>query len=49
MNRFYLGDWMDSGIKFVDELPDEYIKKNNNLTMVKTNLNLIKMLNTRQK
>ena len=31
MNRFYLGDWMDSmASRFVDELPDEYIKKNNN-------------------
>ncbi|MDA9682257.1 UvrD-helicase domain-containing protein [Candidatus Pelagibacter sp.] len=31
MNRFYQGDWMDSiASRFVDELPDEYIKKNNN-------------------
>ncbi len=30
MNRFYLGDWMDSiASRFVDELPDEFIKKNN--------------------
>ena len=30
MNRFYQGDWMDSiASRFVDELPDEYIKKNN--------------------
>ncbi len=29
MNRFYQGDWMDSiASRFVDELPDEYIKKN---------------------
>ena len=31
MNRFYLGDWVDStASRFVDELPDEFIKKNNN-------------------
>ena len=31
MNRFYQGDWMDSmASRFVDELPDEFIKKNNN-------------------
>jgi len=31
MNRFYQGDWIDSmASRFVDELPDEYIKKNNN-------------------
>ena len=31
MNRFYQGDWMDSiASRFVDELPDKYIKKNNN-------------------
>ena len=31
MNRFYQGDWVDSmASRFVDELPDEYIKKNNN-------------------
>ena len=31
MNRFYQGDWMDSmASRFVDELPDEYINKNNN-------------------
>ena len=30
MNRFYQGDWMDSmASRFVDELPEEYIKKNN--------------------
>ena len=31
MNRFYQGDWIDSmASRFVDELPDEHIKKNNN-------------------
>ena len=31
MNRFYQGDWIDSmASRFVDELPDEYIKKSNN-------------------
>ena len=31
MNRFYQGDWIDSmASRFVDELPDEYLKKNNN-------------------
>ena len=31
LNRFYQGDWMDSiASRFVDELPDEFIKKNNN-------------------
>ena len=31
MNRFYQGDWIDSmASRFVDELPDEYIRKNNN-------------------
>ena len=31
MNRFYQGDWIDSmASRFVDELPDDYIKKNNN-------------------
>ena len=31
MNRFYQGDWMDCmASRFVDELPDEFIKKNNN-------------------
>ena len=31
LNRFYQGDWIDSmASRFVDELPDEYIKKNNN-------------------
>ena len=30
MNRFYQGDWMDSiASRFVDELPDEFIKKSN--------------------
>ena len=33
MNRFYQGDWMDSiASRFVDELPDEFVKKNNNFT-----------------
>ncbi len=33
MNRFYQGDWIDSmASRFVDELPDEYIKKNNNFS-----------------
>ena len=31
MNRFYQGDWMDSiASRFINELPDEFIKKNNN-------------------
>ena len=31
MNRFYQGDWIDSmASRFVDELPEKYIKKNNN-------------------
>ena len=31
MNRFYQGDWIDSmASRFVDELPDEFIKKSNN-------------------
>ena len=31
MNRFYQGDWIDSmASRFVDELPEEYIKKKNN-------------------
>ena len=31
MNRFYQGDWIDSmSSRFVDELPDKYVKKNNN-------------------
>ena len=31
MNRFYQGDWIDSmASRFVDELQDEYLKKNNN-------------------
>ena len=30
MNRFYQGDWIDSiASRFVDELPDKFIKKNN--------------------
>ena len=30
MNRYYQGDWIDSmASRFVEELPDEYIKKNN--------------------
>ena len=33
MNRFYQGDWIDSiASRFVDELPDKYIKKNNSFT-----------------
>ena len=33
MNRFYQGDWIDSiASRFVDELPDEFIKKNNSFT-----------------
>ena len=32
-NRFYQGDWMDSiASRFVDEVPDEFIKKNNNFS-----------------
>ena len=31
LNRFYQGDWIDSmASRFVDELPEEHIKKNNN-------------------
>ena len=31
MNRFYQGDWIDSmASRFVDELPEKYIKKINN-------------------
>ena len=46
MNRFYQGDWMDSiASRFVDELPDEFIKKNNNFSRKKMMaLNLIKIL-----
>ena len=30
MNRFYQGDWIDSmSSRFIDELPDKNIKKNN--------------------
>jgi len=33
MNRYYQGDWMDSmASRFIDELPDEYVKKKNNFT-----------------
>ena len=33
MNRFYQGDWIDSmASRFIDELPDEFIKKNNNFS-----------------
>lgn len=33
MNRFYQGDWMDSmASRFVDELPEKFIKKNNSFT-----------------
>ena len=32
MNRFYQGDWMDSiSSRFIDELPEKFIEKNNNL------------------
>ncbi len=38
MNRFYQGDWMDSiASRFVDELPDESIKKNNSFVDEKEN------------
>ncbi len=38
MNRFYQGDWMDSiASRFVDELPDQYIKKNNNFNETQEN------------
>jgi len=31
MNRFYQGDWIDTmSSRFIDELPDEFVKKNNN-------------------
>jgi len=31
MNRFYQGDWIDSmASRFIDELPEEYVKKYNN-------------------
>ena len=31
LNRFYQGDWIDSiSSRFVDELPEKYIKKINN-------------------
>ena len=31
MNRFYQGDWIDSiASRFIDELPDENLEKNNN-------------------
>ncbi len=33
MNRYYQGDWIDSmASRFIDELPDEYVKKKNNFT-----------------
>ena len=33
MNRYYQGDWMDSmASRFIDELPDEHVKKKNNFT-----------------
>ncbi len=32
LNRFYQGDWVDSlSSRFVDELPEKFIEKNNNL------------------
>ena len=32
LNRFYQGDWIDSlSSRFVDELPEKFIEKNNNL------------------
>ncbi len=32
LNRFYQGDWIDSlSSRFIDELPEEFIEKNNNL------------------
>ena len=38
MNRFYQGDWIDSiASRFVDELPDEFIKKNNSFTIEEEN------------
>ena len=45
MNRFYQGDWIDSiASRFVDELPDEFIKKNNSFNDEgKMILNLIKI------
>ena len=51
MNRFYQGDWMDSiASRFVDELPDEFIKKIIVLLIKrKMILNLIKILNLRMK
>ena len=51
MNRFYQGDWMDSiASRFVDELPDEFIKKNNSFkSRKKMILNLIKILNLKMK
>ena len=33
MNRYYQGDWMDGmASRFIDELPDEHVKKKNNFT-----------------
>ncbi len=38
MNRFYQGDWIDSiASRFVDELPDEFIKKNNSFNVEEEN------------
>ncbi|MDA9743577.1 UvrD-helicase domain-containing protein [Candidatus Pelagibacter sp.] len=38
MNRFYQGDWMDSmASRFVDELPDNFIKKNNSFANEEVN------------
>ena len=38
MNRFYQGDWMDSmASRFVDELPDNFIKKNNSFANEEAN------------
>ena len=50
MNRFYQGDWMDSiASRFVDELPDEFIKKNNIFQIrQKVILNSTKILNLKK-
>ena len=33
MNRYYQGDWMDGmASRFIDELPDEHVKKKNSFT-----------------
>ncbi len=35
MNRFYQGDWIDSiSSRFIDELPEKYVKRNNNFDTV---------------